>query len=89
MQQQLGSWRQRGYRHRPRHPSNINSNKPPVKTIAIIKTDEEAAVAVVAAAVDEVQAAAEPVVGGPDTSNLEQAGWATNAKEGKQTQTRT
>ena len=41
-------------------------------------TDEEAAVAMVAAAVDEVQAAAEPVVVGPDTSNLERAGRAIN-----------
>ena len=51
--------------------------------------DEESAVAMVAAAVDEVQAAAEPVVVGPDTSNLERAGRAINDKVGKQTQTHT
>ena len=39
-----------------------------------------------AAGVDEMQAAAEPVVVGPDTSNLERAGRATNDKVGKQTQ---
>ena len=49
--------------------------------------DEEVAVAMAAAAVDEVQAAAEPVVVGPDTSNPEQAGQATNDKVGKQTLT--
>ena len=43
----------------------------------------------VATAVDEVQAVAEPVVGGMDTSTLEQAGQATSAKEGKQTPTHT
>ena len=79
-----------GYKHRPRHPYNINNSRTtPVKTIAMDDTDEEVAVAMVAAAVDEVQAAAEPAVGGPDTSNLEQAGRATSAKEGKQTQTHT
>ena len=52
-------------------------------------TDKEAAVVMVAVAVDEVQAAAEPVSVGPDTSNLEQAGRAINDKEGKQTRTHT
>ena len=52
-------------------------------------TDEEAAVAMVAAAVDEVQAVAGPAVGGPDTNSLEQAGQETSAKEDKQTPTRT
>ena len=52
-------------------------------------TDEEAVVAMVAAAVDEVQVAAEPVVVGTDTSNPDWAGRATNDKVGKQTQTRT
>ena len=42
-----------------------------------------------AAEVDDVQAVAEPTVGGPDTSNLEQAGRPINAKEGKQTPTHT
>ena len=46
-------------------------------------TDEDAVVAMVAAAVDEVQAAAQPVVVGQDTSNLERAGRAIKAKEGK------
>ena len=52
-------------------------------------TDEEVPVAMVVVAVDEVQAASEPVVIGPDTSNLDQAGRAINAKEGKQTRTHT
>ena len=43
----------------------------------------------VAVAVDEVQAVTEPAVDGPDTNNLEQAGRATSAKEGKQTPTYT
>ena len=53
--------------------------------------DEEVAMAIAmaAAAVDEVEAAAEPVVVGPDTSNPERAGRATNNNVGKQTQTRT
>ena len=52
-------------------------------------TDEEVTVERVATAVDEVQAAAEPVVVGLDTSNPEWAGRATNDKEGKQTRTHT
>ena len=52
-------------------------------------TDEEVAVAMVAAAVDKAQAAAEPVVVRPDTSNLERAGRTINAKDGKQTQMHT
>ena len=52
-------------------------------------TYKEVAVAMDAAGVDEVQAAAEPVVVGPDTSNLDQAGRVINVKEGKQTQTHT
>ena len=51
--------------------------------------DEEVAVAVDAAAVDEVQAAAEPVAVGPDTSNPERAGQATINRVHKQTPTRT
>ena len=52
-------------------------------------TEEAVAVSMAAAAVDEVQAAAEPVAVGPDTSNPERAGRATSGKVGKQTQTRT
>ena len=51
--------------------------------------DGEVAVAMDAAAVDEVQAAAEPVAVGPDTSNPERAGRATSGKLGKQAQKRT
>ena len=75
--------------HRPLHLSNINSNNTHVKTIATIETDNEATVAIVAVAMDQVQAALESAVGGTDISNLEQAGCATIAKEGKQTQTHT
>ena len=52
-------------------------------------TDVEMAVAMAAEAVDEVQAAAEHVAVGPDTSNTDRAGRATNDKVYKQTQTRT
>ena len=51
--------------------------------------NEAVAVAMATVAVDEVQAAAEPVAVGTDTSSPEQAGWATSDKVGKQTQIRT
>ena len=54
-----------------------------------METDEEAAVAMVAAAVDKVQAATEAAVDRQDTNNREQAGQETSAKRGKQTPTRT
>ena len=72
----LRNWRQREFNHQPRHlfninnsDSNLNSHTTPAKEIAMDDTDEVVAVKMAAAAVDEVQAAAEPVTVGPDTSN--------------------
>ena len=67
MQQQLAQLAAAGVQHRPHHPYNTNNRgTTPAKTIAMDDTDEEAAVAMVLAAADEVQAAAEPVVVGTD-----------------------
>ena len=84
-------WQQREYRQPPYHPSSTNNsnNNTPVETITAIKTVGDASVAIIAAAVDKVQAAAEAAVDGKDTNNLEQAGHETSNKGGKQIPTRT
>ena len=51
--------------------------------------DKAVAVAMAALVVVKVQAAAEPVASGPDTSNPKRAGRATSDKVGKQTPTHT